>query len=124
MAFMNTLLTRGRAELLVTATGSESETGRLSRELAATVEVPTPLQVQLDTTVMSAQQHVEAVDGVAVFARVATHWGPASRLFGTTGMAWADWGIAAGAASSVLVLEEARKIGFRAFLQFRKRASK
>ncbi len=29
-------------------------------------------------------------------------------LFGTTGMAWADWGIAAGVASSVLVLEEAK----------------
>jgi P-type Ca2+ transporter type 2C len=48
MAYMNTLLTRGRAELLVTATGAHTEMGRLSRELAATVEVPTPLQVQLD----------------------------------------------------------------------------
>ncbi len=48
MAYMNTLLTRGRAELLVTATGSQTETGRLSRELAASVEVPTPLQLQLD----------------------------------------------------------------------------
>ena len=48
MAFMNTLLTRGRAELLVTATGLHTEMGRLSRELAATVELPTPLQVQLD----------------------------------------------------------------------------
>lgn len=48
MAHMNTLLTRGRAELLVTATGSQTEMGRLSRELAATIEVPTPLQVQLD----------------------------------------------------------------------------
>ena len=48
MAYMNTLLTRGRAELLVTATGSHTEMGKLSRELAATVEVPTPLQVQLD----------------------------------------------------------------------------
>ena len=48
MAYMNTLLTRGRAELLVTATGSQTETGRLSRELAQTVELPTPLQVQLD----------------------------------------------------------------------------
>jgi P-type Ca2+ transporter type 2C len=48
MAYMNTLLTRGRAELLVTATGSHTEMGRLSSELAATVEVPTPLQVQLD----------------------------------------------------------------------------
>ena len=48
MAYMNTLLTRGRAELLVTATGSHTEMGRLSSELAATVEVPTPLQLQLD----------------------------------------------------------------------------
>ena len=48
MAYMNTLLTRGRAEVLVTATGSHTEMGKLSRELAATVEVPTPLQVQLD----------------------------------------------------------------------------
>jgi Ca2+-transporting ATPase len=48
MAYMNTLLTRGRAELLVTATGAHTEMGRLSQELAATVEVPTPLQVQLD----------------------------------------------------------------------------
>jgi Ca2+-transporting ATPase len=48
MAYMNTLLTRGRAEMLVTATGSHTEMGRLSHELAATVELPTPLQVQLD----------------------------------------------------------------------------
>ncbi len=48
MAYMNTLLTRGRAELLVTATGSKTEMGRLSVELAKTVEVPTPLQQQLD----------------------------------------------------------------------------
>jgi P-type Ca2+ transporter type 2C len=48
MAYMNTLLTRGRAELIVTATGPQTEMGHLSQELAATEEVPTPLQVQLD----------------------------------------------------------------------------
>ncbi|MFN0184255.1 MAG: HAD-IC family P-type ATPase, partial [Aquabacterium sp.] len=48
LAYMNTLLTRGRAELLVTATGASTEMGRLSQELAATEEVATPLQVQLD----------------------------------------------------------------------------
>ena len=48
MAYMNTLLTRGRAEVIVTATGSQTEMGHLSQELAATEEVPTPLQVQLD----------------------------------------------------------------------------
>ena len=48
MAYMNTLLTRGRAELLVTATGIRTEMGHLSQELATKVEVPTPLQIQLD----------------------------------------------------------------------------
>jgi len=48
MAYMNTLITRGRAELIVTATGLQTEMGRLSQELAATEELPTPLQVQLD----------------------------------------------------------------------------
>lgn len=48
LAYMNTLLTRGRAEVLVTATGASTEMGRLSQELAATEEVATPLQVQLD----------------------------------------------------------------------------
>lgn len=48
LAYMNTLLTRGRAELLVTATGTNTEMGRLSQELAAIEEVGTPLQVQLD----------------------------------------------------------------------------
>ena len=48
LAYMNTLLTRGRAELIVTATGLRAEMGRLSQELAATEEVATPLQVQLD----------------------------------------------------------------------------
>jgi Ca2+-transporting ATPase len=47
-AYMNTLLTRGRAEVVVTATGPGTEMGRLSQELAATEEVATPLQVQLD----------------------------------------------------------------------------
>ncbi len=48
MAYMNTMLTRGRAELIVTATGVHTEMGRLSQELAAAEEAPSPLQVQLD----------------------------------------------------------------------------
>ena len=48
MVYMNTLVTRGRAEFLVTATGVCTETGRVSQELAATTEAPTPLQLQLD----------------------------------------------------------------------------
>ena len=48
MAFMNTVVTRGRLELLVTATGMNTEMGRISFLLDAAQESPTPLQVQLD----------------------------------------------------------------------------
>ncbi len=48
MSYMNTLLTRGRAELVVTATGANTEMGQLSQELATTDDVPTPLQIQLN----------------------------------------------------------------------------
>jgi P-type Ca2+ transporter type 2C len=47
---------------------------------------------------------------------VATQWPPASSLFRTTGMAWADWGVAAGVASSVLLLEETRKLIAKLFV--------
>ena len=60
-----------------------------------------------------------SLSGALLLQAVATHWPPASRLFGTTGMAWADWGIAASVASSVLVLEEARKVAFRGLQRFK-----
>ena len=48
MAYLNTMVTRGRAEMLVTATGMHTEMGKLSLQLASVDEVPSPLQVQLD----------------------------------------------------------------------------
>jgi Ca2+-transporting ATPase len=48
MAYMNTMVTRGRGEMIVTATGGTTEMGRLAVQLAATREPPSPLQVQLD----------------------------------------------------------------------------
>ena len=48
MVYLNTLVTRGRAEIIVTATGEHTEIGQLSLVLAATAEEPTPLQIQLD----------------------------------------------------------------------------
>lgn len=48
MVFMNTVLTRGRLEAVVTATGMQTEMGRLAGLLAETTEGQTPLQVQLD----------------------------------------------------------------------------
>ena len=48
MVYLNTLVTRGRAEIIVTSTGELTEIGQLSLVLAATHEEPTPLQIQLD----------------------------------------------------------------------------
>ncbi|MDX5410369.1 MAG: HAD-IC family P-type ATPase [Thauera sp.] len=48
MVFMNTVLTRGRIEAVVTATGMHTEMGRLAGLLAQTAESATPLQLQLD----------------------------------------------------------------------------
>ena len=48
MVFMNTVVTRGRLEAVVTATGMHTEMGRLAGLLAETAEGETPLQVQLD----------------------------------------------------------------------------
>jgi Ca2+-transporting ATPase len=46
--FMNTIVTRGRAEMVVTATGMRTELGLLADMLVETGESATPLQVQLD----------------------------------------------------------------------------
>ena len=48
MAYMNTVVTRGRAEMLVTATGMATEMGRLTNMLEEAEPGPTPLQIQLD----------------------------------------------------------------------------
>ena len=49
MLYMNTVVTRGRAEMLVTATGMVTEMGKLAGMIAAAPESDTPLQIQLDT---------------------------------------------------------------------------
>lgn len=48
MAYMNTMVTRGRAEMFVVQTGMNTEMGGLSKLLAATPDSLSPLQVQLD----------------------------------------------------------------------------
>lgn len=49
LLFMNTVLTRGRAELLVTETGMRTEMGKLAGMIAGAEDTETPLQRQLDT---------------------------------------------------------------------------
>jgi Ca2+-transporting ATPase len=49
MLYMNTVVTRGRAEFLVTTTGMATEMGKLAGMISAAEEGETPLQQQLDT---------------------------------------------------------------------------
>ncbi|SFD64571.1 cation-translocating P-type ATPase [Streptomyces aidingensis] len=64
MLFMNTALTRGRAEMVVTATGMRTEVGRIAEALRTGSEPPSPLQVQMD----SLGRRLALVSGVAVAA--------------------------------------------------------
>jgi Ca2+-transporting ATPase len=48
MAFMNTSVTRGRGEMIVTATGMKTEIGHIATLLSTTTSEKTPLQKQLD----------------------------------------------------------------------------
>ena len=48
MVFMNTTVTRGRAEVIVTSTGMGTEMGRVAEMLVSTKKSKTPLERQLD----------------------------------------------------------------------------
>jgi Ca2+-transporting ATPase len=62
LLYMNTVVTRGRAEMLVTATGMATEMGKLAGMIASAGESETPLQKQLDTL----GKKLAAIAGVAV----------------------------------------------------------
>ncbi len=63
MGYMNTSVTRGRGELIVTATGMQTEIGHIANMLANTATEKTPLQKQLDGL-------SKVIAGIAVVALV------------------------------------------------------
>jgi len=67
MAYMNTSVTRGSAELLVTATGMSTEVGHISGLLQATEDEKTPLTKQLDK--LTGQ--IVIIAGLALVASIA-----------------------------------------------------
>jgi Ca2+-transporting ATPase len=62
MVFMNTVVTRGRLEVVVSGTGMRTEMGRIAGLLDVAEERPTPLQVQLD----GLGKHLAIIAGVVV----------------------------------------------------------
>lgn len=62
MLYMNTVMTRGRVQMLVTETGMQTEMGKLAGMIAQTQERSSPLQRQLDTL----GKRLAAIAGVAV----------------------------------------------------------
>ena len=66
LVFMNTVVTRGRGEVLVTTTGMGTEVGRIAGLLDAAVAGDTPLQVQLHA--LGRRLALVAAAAVAVFA--------------------------------------------------------
>ncbi|MDP2026710.1 cation-translocating P-type ATPase C-terminal domain-containing protein, partial [Sulfuriferula sp.] len=54
-----------------------------------------------------------ALLGVVGLQAVVVHWGPAQTIFRTVNLNLHDWGLALLTASSVLVLDEVRKLALR-----------
>ncbi len=62
MAFMNSAVTRGRGEMIVTATGMDTQVGHIAGMLQDTKEAKSPLQRQIDTLTV----FIAAMAGIAL----------------------------------------------------------
>jgi Ca2+-transporting ATPase len=54
-----------------------------------------------------------ALTAVVTLQAVAVHWGPAQAVFHTSALSGGDWLLATAVASSVLLLDESRKLVLR-----------
>ncbi len=78
LLYMNTVVTRGRAELLLTATGMATEMGKLAGMIATAEEPESPLQRQLDAL----GKRLAAIAGVVVAVILALDF--------TRGLPWSE----------------------------------
>ena len=102
MAYMNTAVTRGRGEMIVTGTGMNTEIGHIADMLAGTEAEKTPLQKQLD----SLSKIIASIAGVALALVVAiglVRGDPFDELF-ITGVALAVAAIPTGLPAVVTAL--------------------
>jgi P-type Ca2+ transporter type 2C len=83
MFYTNTTVTRGRAEMVVTATGMETEMGCLAGMLAEAKEGPTLLQIQLD----GPGKRLAAIAGVALMGQARGSYSVCSHLKWTPAIA-------------------------------------
>lgn len=70
LGWMNTVVTRGKGELVVVATGGATEMGRIATLLGSAEEAPTPLQVQVDIL----GKRLAAIAGVVVVIIAIAEW--------------------------------------------------
>ena len=66
MAYMNSTVTRGRGEMVVTATGMATEVGQISRDASGVQQEKTPLTRQLDQLTVLHHDHGGRGAGVVV----------------------------------------------------------
>jgi Ca2+-transporting ATPase len=85
MAYMNTSVTRGRGEMVVTATGMDTEIGHIADLLAKTEADKTPLQKQLDSlSKIIAEIAAVALPSLSRSARASPETDPSSSFFTKT----------------------------------------
>jgi len=102
MAYMNTNVTRGSGELLVTATGMSTEVGHISGLLQATKLEETPLTKQLN--VLTGQIVTIAVVALAISILIGVSRGQSRELLFLTGVAFAISAIPTGLPAVVTYL--------------------
>ena len=131
MAYMkNTSVMRGRGEMIVTATGMDTEIGHIANLLATIKTDKKPLQKQLDglskiiaitagialvLVVILGLVRGESFDTlfIAGVALAVTTIGLLQRIFQTTELDLAQWSICIGIAASLVVVEEQVKLVMR-----------